>query len=282
VDFPFERGWVIVVNASRILSLETALRAWFAQNADPALAVVDGLDVGWGGVQRWATARMPVPNNGPHLDFACGYGTFLAQLGWRFPYARLIGLNINYAGPHATIGELLEQANVRASLVQADARRMPFPDGAFGSVSCFLGLQDIEIGFGGVGVRRALDEAVRVLSVGGSLVLLDELPIARFQELLAGLPVVTIDWAERTLDVRWDRRVAERAIALYAEGWIAQARLADLRERRCLYKQVYDRMKIEMERQLSEQGYYVPFGPMGMVTARKVKDLGENPIRRMT
>jgi hypothetical protein len=54
------------------------------------LAQIDGLDIGWGGVQRWATAHIPKPTEGPHLDFACGYGTFLAQLGWRFPDVYLI------------------------------------------------------------------------------------------------------------------------------------------------------------------------------------------------
>jgi hypothetical protein len=33
---------------------------------------------GWGGVQRWATARMAAVE-GWHLDIACGYATFLAQ-----------------------------------------------------------------------------------------------------------------------------------------------------------------------------------------------------------
>ncbi|UCC65189.1 MAG: hypothetical protein JSV36_09210 [Anaerolineae bacterium] len=73
-----------------ILAREQALRDWFTRDANPVLAQIDGLDVGWGGVQRWATARMPSPARGPHLDVACGYATFLAQLGWRFPTARLV------------------------------------------------------------------------------------------------------------------------------------------------------------------------------------------------
>jgi hypothetical protein len=64
---------------------EAQLRAWFVRDGDPVCQVVDGwaingpaidgLDIGWGGVQRWATARMP-PVHGLHLDLACGYGTF--------------------------------------------------------------------------------------------------------------------------------------------------------------------------------------------------------------
>jgi hypothetical protein len=115
------------MNESQILSYETALRAWFTRNADTILAEIDG------------------------LDFACVYRTFLAQLGFRFPDARLIGLNIHFTGLHASISASRAEADVQASLVQADALRMPAPEGAFSSASCFLGLQDIEIGFGQAG-----------------------------------------------------------------------------------------------------------------------------------
>ncbi len=247
---------------------EKRLRAWFTRDADPILQVIDGLDIGWGGVQRWATARMPAPA-GPHLDFACGYGTFLAQLGWRFPGARLVGLNIDYAGAHAAIHLLLQQAGVEAALVQADARRMPFADRAFASASCFLGLQDIEIGFGEAGARETLGEAARILRAGGALTLLDEFPFDRFEALLQGLPLEVIDRAERPPEVRWTRPVAERAVVLYAEGWVAQARPGSEQERAQVYERTYQRLSKEMETQLRSQGHYVPFGPLHMVVAQK-------------
>ena len=252
-----------------IVGREASLRAWFTQGCDATQRVIDGLDVGWGGVQRWATAQM-LPVKGLHLDLACGYATFLAQLGWRFPAARLVGLNIDFEGAHALARPLLDEAGVAAALVQADARRTPFPDGAFGSVSCFLGLQDIEIGFGAAGVQDTVAEAARVLCPGGVLTLLDEFPFARFDVLLDGLPVTVVRRGERGLDVRWDRPVAERAIALYAEGWVAQARPADPVEGARLYEEAHARMAAEMERQLSQRGCYVPFGPVRMVVARKV------------
>jgi SAM-dependent methyltransferase len=251
-----------------IIDKEARLRAWFTRSADPILRVIDGLDIGWGGVQRWATARMPAPA-GPHLDFACGYGTFLAQLGWRFPAARLVGLNIDYRGPHALIGDLLSQAGVAAELVQADARSMPFADETFVSASCFLGLQDIEIGFGDAGVRAALAEATRSLRPGGALTLVDEFPQGRLAALLEGLPLAVVKRAERALDVRWDRRVAERAISLYATGWAAQARPHTVEQEKRVYEQAYRRMAAEMKRQLLQQGHYIPFGPMRLLIARK-------------
>ena len=264
-------GWNDVSGREgRILAREQALRDWFTRDADPVLAQIDGLDVGWGGIQRWATARMPSPARGLHLDVACGYATFLAQLGWRFPTARLVGLNIDFEGPHALAQPLLAEAGVTAALVQADARQMPFANAALESASCFLGLQDIEIGFGVAGVQEAVAEAVRVLRPGGVLTLLDEFPLERFDATLAGLPVVVVDRGERGLDVRWDRQVAERAVALYAEGWVAQARVGSPAAQEQVRK-VRGRMAAEMERQLASQGYYVPFGPVRMVVAQKVK-----------
>jgi SAM-dependent methyltransferase len=82
-----------------------------------------------------ATERVSPPTAGLHLDVACGYATFMTQLGWRFPTARLVGLNIDFDGPHALAQPLLAEAGVRAALVQADARRLPFADGTLGSGS---------------------------------------------------------------------------------------------------------------------------------------------------
>jgi hypothetical protein len=80
-----------------------------------------------------------------------------------------------------------------------------------------------------------------------------------------------LDKAERTLDVRWDRQVAERAIDLYAEGWVTQTRLTGNDEKQHLYSEIHTQMKAELERQLCNQSYYVPFGPVRRMILRKVK-----------
>jgi ubiquinone/menaquinone biosynthesis C-methylase UbiE len=247
---------------------EDVLREWFTQGKDSIRRIIDSLDIGWGGVQRWATGQMGTIQ-GLHLDIACGYATFLAQLGWRFPKANLVGLNLDFSGPHKLASPLLEEAGVQAALVQADARHMPFSDGAFPSVSCFLGLQDIEIGFGEEGVKETLDETVRVLYPGGLLVLLDEFPISRFTNFLNSLSVEIIDHTEQPLDVRWTRKVAERAITLYAEGWVTQTRTGSEGAQKKAFSEIYKQMKLDMEEQIAEKGYYVPFGPICMLMARK-------------
>jgi hypothetical protein len=50
-----------------ILDRERRLRTWFTRGGGPVQRVVDGLYIGWGGVQRWATARMPAVE-GWHLS----------------------------------------------------------------------------------------------------------------------------------------------------------------------------------------------------------------------
>lgn len=254
-----------------IVAREDALRDWLTQTRDTVDREIDGLDVGWGGVQRWATARMPDVGHGLHLDFACGVGTFLAQLGWRFPRAELVGLNIDFAGPHAPIRGLLARARVRSELVQADARRMPFDDRSFDSVSCFLGLQDIEIGFGERGIRAAVAEAVRVLRRRGVLTLLDEFPFERIDRLVTDLPVRVAHRGERALNVRWSRKLAERAIEVYADGWKEQVRPPDPRERRRIRAEALARMRARMERQLASTGFYVPFEPVRMAITTLIR-----------
>ena len=248
---------------------EARLRDWFTRGKDPIIKLIDGLDIGWGGVQRWATGRMP-PLEGLHLDIACGYATFLAQLGWRFPKADLVGLNIDFLGPHRLARPLLAEAGVKATLIQADARRIPFSDAHFPSVSCFLGLQDIEIGFGEEGVKETLAEAVRVLLPGGILILLDEIHFPRFVDLLNDLPIEIFYHAEKSLDVHWTAEVAERAIECYACGWVAQARPDRETEKEKIYQQTLNHYREGLEQQLDEKGHYAPSGPVHMILGRKI------------
>lgn len=181
----------------------------------------------------------------------------------------LYGLNIDFEGPHSLINALLKEAGVGACMVQADARSMPFADGVFGSVSCFLGLQDIRIGFGDSGIREALVEAARVLCYGGFLVLLDEFSYEMFDGFLQGMPLHIQERSECKLDVKWDRMTAEKAIALYAQGYVKQTRARDEEERKTVYNETYNRMKVEMDRQLAKNGYFVPFESVRMVISKK-------------
>lgn len=252
-----------------VISRELKLREWFTHGKDEEMREIDGLDIGWGGSQRWVTAAMPDIADGQHLDFACGYGTFLAQIGWRFPRARLFGLNLDYSGPHASVTRLLNRAGVEVSLVQADAREMPFEDRCFSSVSCFLGLQDIQIGFGERGVHESVSEALRVLKPGGYVVLVDEFDFDVLFSFMNGNCIKTTLKDEFELDIKWSRSVAEAAIRVYSKGWAVQSRVAGENEKERAYSTAYVRMRNDMEEQLDAKGFYVPHGPVRLVVAEK-------------
>lgn len=251
-----------------IIEREIQLRDWFTHGNDRVKKIIDGLDIGWGGAQRWATAQMPVMR-GRHLDLACGYGTFLTQMGWRYPDLELYGLNIDYKGPHRMIHELLKKARVNATLLQADARTIPCGNCSFSSLSCFLGLQDIEIGFGIEGVDQALGEATRVLEVGGTLVLIDEFTFDKYDQLLKSAQFKVLLKDEYVLNIKWNRDIAEQAIKLYAHGWVQQQRNEN--HKKIKYHKIHKKMKEDMEKQLTTLGYYIPFGPLRMLVLRKIR-----------
>jgi hypothetical protein len=139
----------------------------------------------------------------------------------------------------------------------------------FSSTSCFLGLQDIEIGFGQKGVLATVVEMARVLKPGGVLALLDEFPFLSYVELLANTSINVIQHTERGLDVAWDRKTAELAIELYADGWATQARRLVPGKRDQALVDIRGQLTRDMEKQLDEQGYFIPFGPIRMVVGRK-------------
>lgn len=257
-----------MISDAAIIDRENRLRGWFTKGEDPIKKEIDGLDIGWGGAQRWAVVQMPI-TKGIHLDIACGYGTFLAQIGWHYPGLDLIGLNIDFAGPHNMIHDLLKQAEVKSVLVQADAQDLPFEDSCFSSISCFLGLQDIKIGFGVSGIQKTLKQAMRTLKRGGVLTLIDEFDFGEYDSFLDLLQFKILVQAEYTLDIQWNRDIAQAAITLYAKGWVEQLRLEDKTKKEIEFTRIYQKMKQDMEEQLANRGYFIPFGPMRMFILEK-------------
>ena len=249
---------------------ERALVDWWTGDADPLMREPDRLDIGWAGAASWATGRILLNPDGLHLDLCSGFGSFLAHLGWRFPALSLVGLNVDFDGPHAKARELLDRAGVgeRCALVRADARAIPFADGTFDSASCFLGFQDVLIGFGERGVGEAILETRRVVKSGGQIVWVDDSKTAR---LCLDLNVDRLELRDDVRfepDVRWDRVVGERAIEAFARGWVAQMRLEGPEEERA-YRDVLGEKRRDMERQLRDRGYFNPLDPIRLLVFQK-------------
>ncbi|MFQ5735290.1 MAG: methyltransferase domain-containing protein [Thermodesulfobacteriota bacterium] len=92
------------------------------------------------------------------LDAGCGTGNLMAEVGGRWPHARLVGCDI--ATP------MLEKAKERladAALAASDCAALPFGDGVFDMVVSNLAFQWVDI-------YEAFSEAHRTLKPGGLLV----------------------------------------------------------------------------------------------------------------
>ncbi|HET7807635.1 MAG TPA: methyltransferase domain-containing protein [Gaiellaceae bacterium] len=96
------------------------------------------------------------------LEVGCGVGAVLAVLGQEFPGLELVGVDIEQKQLAFARGHL-ERAGVEASLVEADASALPFPDGSFDHVWMMWFLEHVADPVG------VLHEARRVLGPGGAV-----------------------------------------------------------------------------------------------------------------
>ena len=96
------------------------------------------------------------------LEVGCGVGAVLAVLGQEFPGVRLHGVDIE-AKQLAFARGHLERAGVEATLVEADARALPFGDASFDHVWTMWFLEHV------ADPPEVLREARRVLVPGGAI-----------------------------------------------------------------------------------------------------------------
>ena len=112
------------------------------------------MDVGW---RKKTVRRLQLGPGATVLDLACGTGDFCREL--QRNNLRPIGVDLSFG--------MLANARTTAALAQADALRLPVPDGAVDGVTCGFALRNF----------RALDpfftELARVVRPGGRIALLE-------------------------------------------------------------------------------------------------------------
>lgn len=107
------------------------------------------------GEKRMAQVLDLIPPGGLHLDVGTGAGDGTRLAGTR---SRCVGMDYGLRS-----ARLAAQKGV--AVLQGDARRLPFGDGLFDSVTCMDVLEHIP------GAAQVLTEIARVLKTGGKLIL---------------------------------------------------------------------------------------------------------------
>jgi demethylmenaquinone methyltransferase/2-methoxy-6-polyprenyl-1,4-benzoquinol methylase len=113
-----------------------------------------GMDVGW---RRRAVRELRLPGGALVADLACGTGDLCDELltgGYR-----AVGFDFSHG--------MLRNAGTSAPLVEADALRLPLPDGGVDGATCGFALRNV------TGVTALFAETARVLRPGGRVAFLE-------------------------------------------------------------------------------------------------------------
>ncbi|HWJ96613.1 MAG TPA: ubiquinone/menaquinone biosynthesis methyltransferase [Acidimicrobiales bacterium] len=112
------------------------------------------MDVGW---RKKAIASLGLPTGSTVLDLACGTGDLCRGLAGAG--LRPVGLDLSYG--------MLAAARTDAPLAQADALRLPVPDGSVDGVTCGFALRNF------AALEPFFAELGRVVRPGGRIALLE-------------------------------------------------------------------------------------------------------------
>ena len=106
------------------------------------------------------------------VDVGSGWGLFALEMARQLNYGEIIGIDIVYEDIREA-RKLANEAELKSiiSFRKMDATELLFPDNHFDLASIFLGMRDIHMTRGEEGVKRAVEEMVRVIRLGGKVVL---------------------------------------------------------------------------------------------------------------
>lgn len=172
----------------------SATARWARRHDRPAIAILAGIasvamlgsaasylySTGPGKLSIWKELLDELDLRGDEhvLDVGCGRGAVLISAAHRLPHGRATGADIWRLRDQTGNSRAATEKNARAEgvserveLVDADARDLPFPSESFDVVVSNLTFDNIH---GADERAKALREAVRVLSPGGRLRIVDD------------------------------------------------------------------------------------------------------------
>jgi len=143
------------------------------------------------------------------LDIACGWGYYTFQLALTHPLGMIVAVDIV---PSAFTNMQRKKRDLEApdniGPLMADAASLPVKDGVFDLATSFLGMRDIYMTRGKVGVEKAIEEMIRATRKMGRIALAVTPPdLAETEDLRVAIEVEGEVFGARSLQSKFYRNL---------------------------------------------------------------------------
>jgi len=106
------------------------------------------------------------------LDVGTGYGYFAVEMAKQLKKGEIVGIDVS-ATDTVRARELIKEIGVAhiVSVMKVDATELAFQDNCFDLATSFLGMRDIHLTRGRKGVKKAVEQMIRVVRPSGKIAL---------------------------------------------------------------------------------------------------------------
>jgi len=124
------------------------------------------------GIRKAVSESLGLTSEMKILDVGTGYGYFAVEMARQLKKGGIIGIDISDSDT-SVARKLMRNAKVVniVSVLKMDATELAFQDNCFDFATSFLGMRDIHMTRGREGVRKAVEEMIRVVKPNGKLAL---------------------------------------------------------------------------------------------------------------
>ncbi len=124
------------------------------------------------GIRASICESLKLKNRMKILDVGTGYALFAMEMAKKLRNGMIVGVDIVDDGL-SNARKLVEKAELadKVSIVNTDAVRLSFPDAYFDLAASFLGMRDVYMTRGRRGVKKTVEEMIRVVKPNGRIAL---------------------------------------------------------------------------------------------------------------